>query len=409
MSTFATFLTNGPSSGRHRHGKVDFRQKFLRESNKYFPKPIKPRVNVNPIVGYMTNQESRIQEQEQRTMKYQNCSQIVPTVGLSNLIFYDCHKKAAAEMSRLDESISKLEEPPSSMANEDRYRYSFFEQEIITESTRHDADFVVTSNRQDWTSSHFDGFVRDSQTFRDRPIQDFTFASNAKSSLLSSDIDSYASYEMDYSRQAYDRDAVMPHPALDLFEIDLNQQTSQFQTEPTDPFNMNVTGQSDQNIRIMDTSLLNAAGFDSLINSSDWHMKSSVSQSNDETMAKFAISSCSDNSFADIDRNDFYVDFIPLHTSTPKAARIKANSRNDVDSELDEVSALLPLISTDIAADLLNVTDEEVFFNQQTQNGARSDFPFYGTKLCLAIYNKLETHTPSYHHCALFESQTFRY
>ncbi|KAG4074326.1 hypothetical protein HA402_008735 [Bradysia odoriphaga] len=405
MSTFATFLTNGPSYRRRRHGKVDLKQRFLRESNKYFPKPIKPKVNVNPIVSYMTNQENRDQKQEQhnrRTMKYKNCAQIVPTVGLSNLIFYDCHKKATAVAERsLEESISKFEEP-TLIATEDRCSTSFFEEEVIAESIQHNVD-IDTSKPQDWISHNFDKFIG-AQPFRDRPVQDFTFASNARSSLLSSGIDSCTSFELDFSRHAYDptshTNLVMPDQGVDSFEMNLNDRTVQSinLTEPSnvDTFDTNVTGQSDHGIsNAMDSVSINANDFVDQLNSSDWHLKSTVSQSEDESMAKFAVSSCCDISLEDIDDHDFYANFVPLHTSTPKA-RGKLNDRIDVDCELNELSLITPdfvplYLSSPIAEtkvrtqhdgdnvteELLHITGEELFFNRQEQmNDPRNDFSF---------------------------------
>ncbi|XP_037030194.1 uncharacterized protein LOC119070018 [Bradysia coprophila] len=407
MSTFATFLTNGPSYRRRRHGKVDLKQRFLRESNKYFPKPIKPKVNVNPIVSYMTNQENRNQEQEQyhqRTMKYKNCAQIVPTVGLSNLIFYDCHKKATAAAEKsLEESISKFEEP-TLPATEDRCSSSFFEEEIITESIQHDVD-LDTSKPPDWLSYNFDKFIEAPQPFTHRPVQDFTFASKARSSLLSSGIDSCTSFEMDFSRQACVPTSHTNHAIADLdvnsFEMNLNDRTDESRnlTEPSDvdTFDMNVTGQSDHDIsNVVDSvSMMNVDDFGDQLNSSDWHLKSNVSQSEDESMAKFAVSSCCDISLEDIDDHDFYTNFVPLHTSTPKA-RHKLNDRIDVDGELNELSLItpdfVPLYSSlpiedtkarsqhdvdNVTEEFLHITGEELFFNRQEQmNDLRNDFSF---------------------------------
>lgn len=428
MSTFGTFLTNGSPYGRRRRGKVDLKQRFLRESNKYFPKPIRPKVNINPIVNYMVNQENRNQKHEhqyhQRTMEYKNCTQIVPTVGLSNLIFYDCNKKDStfAEKS-LEESISKIDEPslqqrtedhyeeaPSALETDGHYDNPYFEQEIITESIHHNV-YLDTGSHQDWISHDFDESVRVPQTLEYRPVEDFTFASNARSSLLSSGIDSYnsLSLEIGFGHQTYydnTSNHVMLHPDVNSFDLNLNDRNDQFgahtELSNVDSFALDVTSQPNQdNNNLMDSESLNVAGFGIQLNSSDWR---DVSQCEDVSMAKFAVSSCSDTSFEEVDGTDFYANFVPLHTSTPKA-RNKSNYRyDDVDREqmngVNESSLTAPIFvplrtsspiwenevrtqydADDVTEESLHMTGEELFFNQPNQtNDSIKDFLLPGKK-----------------------------
>lgn len=387
MSSFGTFLTNGPYR-RHR-GKMDLHQRFLRESNKYFPKAIRPKVNVNPVVQYMTNQQRQKQETSfQTTMKYKNCSQIVPTMGLTNLIFYDCNKNQPA--APIDDSISQLMVPASSLAAENCHYESggspFFARQVISESKRYGLAVGgdVTNKSQEWLDNSFDEFVNVPQVLggsvQDFTLssnamsndQDFTLTSGATSNVFSPDVNSYQSFEMNLNHLAFEQNisSVVPYSDILPFEPNLDDRTGQFGNHVEhlvdDTFELNLSRQDGANISyVIDANLPNAAGFSSQMNSSEWAMTSVASQSQDESMAKFGVSSCSDISLDISVERDCYADFVPFQTSTPK-------SRNKGKSRISGLS------------DISGVSDEDLFLNQELQqepiNQPMANFTFSGKK-----------------------------
>lgn len=383
MSSFGTFLTNGPF---HRHrGKVNLQQRFIRESKKDYPKAIRPKVNVNvnPVVDYMmSNKQKQKQETSvQTTMKYKNCSQIVPTVGLTNLIFYDCHRKRAPEPS-IDDSISRLTTTSSSLATEDRDESlgrPFFAPEVITESRRNSPEIMGNVNNvfnttpQAWINGNFADFP---QPFSNMTALDFTLTCNGRSNFLSSDVNSYASFEMDLNRPTYDKNIINDEPQSDTlsFGLNLDDRSSQLYQDtihlPDDPFEINFNSQTIENIsNFMDNDSPTVTGFCTQLNATDWDMKSVVSDHTaDESMAKFCVSTCSNISLELSNEGDSYADFVPLHTSTPISRR-KTQSRNNAINELSELSGLLDL------------TDEEIFLNQREQtHEPTASFSFLGKK-----------------------------
>lgn len=366
MSTFGTFLTNGPY--RRNRGKPDFHQRFLRENNKFFPKAIRPKVsvNVNPVVQYMTNkhngQHQKPDTSGKNTMKYKNCSQIVPTVGLTNLVFYDCHKKRSTARS-IDDSISKLMTPSDSQETGNIYGSDgsqFFVPDVLLHSDRSSLGIIgdTTNKSQEWMADNFDDFLNVPQTLSDRSVQDFTFAYNGRSSFLSNVVNSYTSFEMDLNRLAYDKDISndIPHSDNLSFGLNLNDPTNQLSDNVVhlddDTFEMNLNRQASENIiSLTGTDSLNASGYCSELNSTDWQMTSIVSHSEDESMEKFDVSSCSDITLEISGERDFYAQFLPLLTSTP-LSRSKRKTRNNANNEM---------------SGLLDISGEELFLNQQEQ------------------------------------------
>lgn len=364
MSTFGTFLTNGPY--RRNRGKPDFHQRFLRESNKFFPKSIKPKVSVivNPVVQYMSNKHNgQHQKQDtsgQSTKKYKNCSQIVPTVGLTNLVFYDCHKKRSTARS-IDDSISKLMTPSASQATGNIYGSDgsqFFVPDVLLDSDRNSLGIIGDTKSQEWMADNFDEFVNVNQTLIDRSVQDFTLTSNGRSSFLTNVVNSYSSFEMDLNRLAYDKNITndIPHSDNLSFGLNLNDPTNQLSDNVVhlddDTFEMNLNRQASENvISLTGTDSPNASGYCSELNSTDWQMKSIVSHSEDESMEKFGVSSCSEITLEMSDERDFYAQFLPLLTSTP-LSRSKRKTRNNANNEM---------------SGLLDISDEELCLNQQEQ------------------------------------------
>lgn len=351
MSSFGTFLTNGPY-GRHK-GKMDFHQRFLRNINKEYPKAIRPKasVNVNPVVQYMNNKEN---EKKEKSLKYTNCSQIVPTVGLSNLIFYDCDKRKSTVNSH-DDSISKLMTPSSSTGN------CSLSQFLVPEVTIDSSPGIITDAPEspEWMDENIFEFVDVPQTLndtwisdfpQDQSLQDFTLTSGA--SFLTPIVNSYKSFEMELNHPLETISMDIPQsdtlfhlglndplgnyteqPHNDTFEMDLNHQTSKSMSYHQASETMTYH-QSDETMSYaIDTDSVSAPSYD------DRYMECYVSQSEDESMEKFAVSSCSNYSLDISDEREFIVDFVPIRTSTPIFG-VETKTRENEYNELRERNGL---------------------------------------------------------------------
>lgn len=382
MSTFGTFLTSGPYR-RHRK-KGDFHQRFLRENHKHFPKAIRPKVsvNVNPVVQCINNNRQTPETTVQQTMKYKNSSQIVPTVGLTNLIFYDCHKGKSKKRS-LDDSISKIMTPLPSLAtdylNGSEVREesrSFFVPEVLMDSNQPSFDVIsdpATNKSAEWMADNFDEFVSVlPQTFSDGTVQDFTLTSNTTSSFLSPVVESYASFEMDLNRVADDKNISIDVPPSQVlsFELNLDDQTDRLSDNIDErlddgTFDRNLNRRIGHNLS---TDSLSASGFGcSQLNTPDWQMQSTISHSEDESMEKFGVSSCCSDISLEMDgERDCYADFVPLLTSTPMSRR-KTKTRDNANRGRIEVSGLLD-----------EATGEMFFHQQERGNEPTTNFTFSG-------------------------------
>lgn len=374
MSSFGTFLTNRPY--RRNRGKVDLHQRFLRQRNKFYPKVITPKVNViDPVLLNKSNQQHL--NQETKTMQYKSCSQIVPTVGLTNLIFYDCHNQSSTGKST-DDSISQLI-PSSSPATEYRHGSQFFIPEILMGCSRNSHVGIssdATMKSQDLMDYNFNEFARTRQPSYSS-VQDFTLTSNGGSNFFPS----YNSFEMDLNRRIGATNISNDlHSDIFSFDIDLDDKTNLISNSiayAQDDTLENLNRQMNQNMSDVELQdLFSISGLCPQFNTPNWRSKTNTSQSDDESMAKFGVSSCSDTSLAISDiGSDFYADFVPLRTSTPLSER-KTRTWEDTKNLRKEWST----------SGLLGISDNELFSNHREENqqelfvdsGPNLSFPFSG-------------------------------
>lgn len=301
---------------------------------------IKPKVNVNPIVNYMTDRKNRDNDPINRnTVTYETCSQIIPTVGLSNLIFYDCNKQSSSE--------------PGTQRN-------FFTESGLNENQRYvdDEDYTEWMTMSDSRNS-FENLMRTvPHTLIDRPPdRDFT---------ETMDISSFDhSFEMDLDSPVFDlNERIDDINEFDNISFELNFTDNQSINHNDDldenSFEIGLASRNNENITDIPN---NATKFDSQFDSPDSNMISDdESQCDDESMAKFAVSKWSDISFDVNDDGDGYNNFVPLDTSTPKPRR-KTWSRNDV-----------------MSCDIDNFTSDAFAWDQQQRQAyrPRNDFMFSG-------------------------------
>lgn len=317
MSTFATFLTNLPYSRRRRNVKINLNGKFLRESNKHFPKVIKPKVNINvkPVLNYMNNEPMR--KKDATTMEYKGCSQMIPTVGMSNLIFYDCNEQ---DTYNDDDSMSQQQSITSRSAAGRCF-------EKTTQPNVHSASEWMAMN------DSLEKFVCETnRTLVKVSEPDLTLTSDMPISFMAAD-DAFLKMDLDYHQTNITDVSI---PIWDDLSFGALEQDSN-ENRLSNTFEMKSASHLVENIS-SGTADLNETGFCSELNedtySSDWHMKSAALLHNDdESMAKFDVSEWNDTA---ADSRDSYYKFIPLDTSTPLMPRRNADTDVGYDLKFDD-------------------------------------------------------------------------
>ncbi|KAJ6639852.1 hypothetical protein Bhyg_12599 [Pseudolycoriella hygida] len=322
--------------------------RFLRESKKYFPKVVRPMASVNPVFNYMSNKHHKPEELTvRRTMKYQNCSQIVPTVGLNNLVLYDCHNENTS--SRMKRSFG---ESFCQLLTTSNARGSTKDLFLTQDANEKDDLFTGTSNNTlDWMKFgdlNLTSQTQRSPTLRNDSVDIFT-VNDSRPDLASSLVSSYSFFEMGLNNRQFDE---VPSSDIYSYELDLDQQMHQSKNDEHCP----QVGTFDMNLRQRNSDWTGIESFNvteicSALNLPEWHMTSALFQSHDESTEKFAVSSYDMTQDA-IDEHGSYSDFNPLVTSTPKS-RKNSKRWNSENHQLSDFSQWM------------NIVDEGSLLNQR--------------------------------------------